>query len=49
MMSQLKGVKKSTITDEMRRTLCEYKNDRPSSSQKDLQQWVQQNFHLSIS
>ncbi|KAK0595401.1 hypothetical protein LWI29_006254 [Acer saccharum] len=48
MASHLKGVKKSTLTDEMRRALCEYKNDHPSSSQKDLQQWVQQNFHLSI-
>ncbi|KAK3228654.1 hypothetical protein Dsin_000535 [Dipteronia sinensis] len=49
MASHLKGVKKSTLTDEMRRALCEYKNDHPSSSQKDLQLWVQQNLHLSIS
>ncbi|KAK0575007.1 hypothetical protein LWI29_032539 [Acer saccharum] len=49
MASNLKGVKKSTLTNEMRRALREYKNDHPSSSQKDLQQWVQQNFHLSIS
>ncbi|XP_016681180.2 CENP-B homolog protein 1-like [Gossypium hirsutum] len=49
MASHLKGVKKSTLTDEMRKTLCEYKNEHPSSSQKDLQQWVQQTFDLSIS
>ncbi|TYG61728.1 hypothetical protein ES288_D07G172100v1 [Gossypium darwinii] len=37
MASHLKGVKMSTLTDEMRKTLCEYKNEHPSSSQKDLQ------------
>ncbi|XP_052487935.1 CENP-B homolog protein 1-like [Gossypium raimondii] len=49
MASHLKGVKKSTLTDEMRKTLCAYKNEHPSSSQKDLQQWVQQTFDLSVS
>ncbi|KAK5820545.1 hypothetical protein PVK06_025592 [Gossypium arboreum] len=49
MISHLKGVKKSTLTDEMKKTLCEYKNEHPSSSQKDLQQWVQQTFDLSVS
>lgn len=44
MVSHLKGVKKSTLTDEMRRALCEYKTKHPSSNQKDLQQWVQQSF-----
>ncbi|TYG57284.1 hypothetical protein ES288_D08G130100v1 [Gossypium darwinii] len=48
MASHLKGVKKSTLIDEMRKALCEYKNEHPSSSQKDLQQWVQQTFDLSI-
>ncbi|KAG8475682.1 hypothetical protein CXB51_032442 [Gossypium anomalum] len=33
----------------MRKTLCEYKNEHPSSSQKDLHQWVQQTFYLSVS
>ncbi|MFQ6626249.1 hypothetical protein Gotur_005145 [Gossypium turneri] len=33
----------------MRKTLCEYKNEHPSSSKKDLQQWVQQTFDLSVS
>ncbi|TYG88463.1 hypothetical protein ES288_A12G023500v1 [Gossypium darwinii] len=47
--SHLKGVKKSTFTDEMRKTLCEYKNEHHSSSQKDLQQWVQQTFDLFVS
>ncbi|KAG8485918.1 hypothetical protein CXB51_019268 [Gossypium anomalum] len=37
MASHLKGVKKSRLTDEMRKALCEYKNEHPSSSQKDLQ------------
>ncbi|XP_016673208.2 uncharacterized protein [Gossypium hirsutum] len=48
MASHLKCVKKSTLTDEMRKALCEYKNEHPSSSQKDLQQWVQQTYDLSI-
>ncbi|MFQ6621721.1 hypothetical protein Gotur_001531 [Gossypium turneri] len=38
MASHLKDVKRSTLTDEMRKALCEYKNEH-SSSQKDLQQW----------
>ncbi|MBA0776308.1 hypothetical protein Gotri_011319 [Gossypium trilobum] len=29
MTSHLKGVKKSTLTDEMRKSLCEYKNEHP--------------------
>ncbi|MFQ6634158.1 hypothetical protein Gotur_010404 [Gossypium turneri] len=49
MASHLKDVKKSTLTDEMRKVLCEYKNEHPSSSQKDLQQWIQQTFDLSVS
>ncbi|MFQ6621718.1 hypothetical protein Gotur_001531 [Gossypium turneri] len=48
MASHLKDVKRSTLTDEMRKALCEYKNEH-SSSQKDLQQWVQQTFDLSVS
>ncbi|MBA0668039.1 hypothetical protein Goklo_001017 [Gossypium klotzschianum] len=49
MAFHLKGVKKSTLTDEMRKVLCKYKNEHPSSSKKDLQQWVQQTFDLSVS
>lgn len=49
MASHLKGVKKSTLTNEMRRALCEYKNKHLYSNKKDLQQWVQQKFYLSIS
>nr|KJB15076.1 hypothetical protein B456_002G159000 [Gossypium raimondii] len=48
MVSHLKGVKKSTLTDEMRKALCEYKNEHSSSNKKDLQQWVQQTFDLSV-
>ncbi|TYG37363.1 hypothetical protein ES288_D13G135600v1 [Gossypium darwinii] len=33
----------------MRKALCKYKNEHPSSSKKDLQQWVQQTFDLSVS
>ncbi|MFQ6650130.1 hypothetical protein Gotur_023213 [Gossypium turneri] len=40
MAFHLKGVKKSTFTDEMRKALCKYKNEHPSSSKKDLQQWI---------
>ncbi|MBA0607277.1 hypothetical protein Godav_019608 [Gossypium davidsonii] len=32
----------------MRKTLCEYKNEHSSSNKKDLQQWVQQTFDLSV-
>ncbi|TYJ49448.1 hypothetical protein E1A91_A01G134100v1 [Gossypium mustelinum] len=39
MASHLKGVKKSTLTDEMKKSII----------QKDLQQWVQQTFDLSFS
>ena len=49
MASHLKGVKKSTLTDQMRKALYEYKNEHPSSSKKDLQQLAQQKFHLFIS
>ena len=49
MVFHLKGVKKSTLIDQMREALCEYKNEHPSSSKKDLQQWIQQKFHISIS
>ncbi|KAB2090835.1 hypothetical protein ES319_A03G149400v1 [Gossypium barbadense] len=49
MTSHLKGVKYSTLIDEMRKALCEYKNEHPSSSQKVLQQRVQQTFDLSVS
>ncbi|MBA0759864.1 hypothetical protein Gotri_022679 [Gossypium trilobum] len=48
MVSHLKGVKKATLTDEMRKALCEYKNEHSSSNKKDLQQWVQQTFDFSV-
>ncbi|MBA0766106.1 hypothetical protein Gotri_015181 [Gossypium trilobum] len=49
MASHLKSVKMSTLIDEMRKALCEYKNEHPSSSKKNLQLWVQQTFDLSVS
>ena len=49
MSSYLKSVKKSTMTDEMRRSLCEHHKKNPSSTQKDLQQWVKTMFDLQVS
>lgn len=49
MASHLKGVGKKTITDQIRKSLCEYKRDHPTLTQKDLQQWLDQNFHLKVS
>ena len=37
MASHLKGVAKSTLSDQIRKELCEYKRDNPASTQKDLQ------------
>lgn len=49
MASHFKGVKKSVLTDEMRRALCKYTGEHASSGKYDLQQWIQQNFQVSIS
>ncbi|KAL4325193.1 hypothetical protein GQ457_11G028950 [Hibiscus cannabinus] len=49
MASDLKGVQKSTISDQIRKTLCEYKRDHPTCTQKDLQWWIDANFHLKVS
>lgn len=46
MASHLKGVKKSTMTDEMHKTLCEYNIENPTCTQKQLQQWVSKKFNL---
>ena len=48
MTSHLTRVKKSTLTDEIRKVLCEYKNEHPSSTHKILQQWVLQKYQLFI-
>jgi hypothetical protein len=37
MASHLKGVAKSTMSDQIRKELCEYKRDNPASTQKELQ------------
>ncbi|KAJ9542427.1 hypothetical protein OSB04_028933 [Centaurea solstitialis] len=42
MASNLKGVKKTTMTDEIRRALCKHNKDNPSVTQKQLQEWVSQ-------
>ena len=49
MASHLKFVKKSTMTDEMRKTLCEHARDNPFCTQKQLQQWVAEKFNLQVS
>ncbi|KAM3305917.1 hypothetical protein P3S67_012786 [Capsicum chacoense] len=49
MASHLKGVKKSTMTNGIRRELCEYKQQNLACTQKQLQQWVLENFNLQVS
>lgn len=49
MASHLKGIKKSTMTDGIRRELCEYKQQNPACTQKQLQQWVSEKFNLQVS
>nr|GEU42904.1 retrotransposon protein, putative, Ty1-copia subclass [Tanacetum cinerariifolium] len=44
MASHLKGVKKTTMTDEIRRALCKHNKDNPSLTQKQLQEWVHSNY-----
>ncbi|XP_047321006.1 jerky protein homolog [Impatiens glandulifera] len=46
MTSHLKGVKKTTVTDEIRRELCKHNKDNPSLTQKQLQEWVHSNYGL---
>lgn len=40
MALKLKGVQKSTMTDQQRKLLCEYKRDHQRCTQQDLVQWV---------
>ncbi|CAK8575746.1 unnamed protein product [Lathyrus sativus] len=49
MVSHLKGVAKSTMSDQIHKELCEYKRDNPASTQKDLQRWLEGNFQLKVS
>lgn len=49
MASHLKGVKKSTMTDEMRKALYKYNIENPTCTQKQLQQWVSEKFNLQVS
>ncbi|CAI8595815.1 unnamed protein product [Vicia faba] len=46
MASHLKGVAKSTMSDQIHKELCEYKRDNPTSTQKDLQRWLEGKFQL---
>ncbi|GKA19089.1 hypothetical protein Tco_0699004 [Tanacetum coccineum] len=48
MASHLKGVKKTTMTDEIRRALCKHNKDNPSLTQKQLQEWVHSNYESVI-
>ncbi|CAK8536641.1 unnamed protein product [Lathyrus sativus] len=49
MAYHLKGVAKSTMSDQIRKELCEYKRDNPASTQKDLQRWLEGKFQLKVS
>ena len=49
MASHLKGVQKSTMTDQIRKALCEYRRDHPTITQKELQQWLDEKYHLKVS
>ena len=49
MASHLKGVKKTTMTDEIRRALCKHNKDNPSLTQNQLQEWVHSNYGLQVS
>ncbi|CAK8561216.1 unnamed protein product [Lathyrus sativus] len=49
MASHLKGVAKSTMSDQIRKELCEYKKDNPASTQKDLQRLLKGKFKLKVS
>ncbi|XP_076944819.1 CENP-B homolog protein 2-like [Bidens hawaiensis] len=49
MASHLKGVKKTTMTNEIRRALCKHNKDNPSLTQKQLQEWVHSNYGLQES
>ena len=49
MASHLKGVKNTTMTDEIRRALCKHNKDNPSLTQKQLQEWVHSNYGLQVS
>ncbi|XP_024639887.1 CENP-B homolog protein 2-like [Medicago truncatula] len=49
MASHLKGVAKSTMSEQIRKELCEYKRDNPASTQKDLQRWLEGKFQLKVS
>lgn len=49
MASHLKGVKKTTMTDEIRKALCKHNKDNPSLTQKQLQEWVLSKYGLQVS
>ncbi|KAH1194247.1 CENP-B 2 [Glycine max] len=49
MASHLKGVAKSTMSDQIPKEFCEYKRDNPASTQKDLQRWLEGKFELKDS
>ncbi|XP_010419288.1 PREDICTED: CENP-B homolog protein 2-like [Camelina sativa] len=49
MASHLKGVAKATMTDQIRKELCEYKRDHTKCTQKELQLWIQEKFQIQVS
>ena len=44
MASHLKGVAKSTMFDQIRKELCEYKRDNPESTQKTCRDGLRENL-----
>lgn len=49
MATHLKGIQKSTMTNQQRKMLCEYKRDQPGCTQNDLVKWVEKSFNLKVS
>ena len=49
MTSKLKGVKKSTMTNQQWKLLCEYKREYQGCTQQDLVQCVDKTFDLKVS
>ncbi|KAL6498035.1 hypothetical protein OROGR_028432 [Orobanche gracilis] len=37
-----------TMTDKIRKELCQYKKDHPGVTQKNLQQWLEEKHHLKV-
>ncbi|KAL4295203.1 hypothetical protein GQ457_12G029170 [Hibiscus cannabinus] len=49
MASHLKGISKSSMTNQKRKALCEYKIDHPTCIRKNLQEWVEEKYRSKVS